>query len=229
MIKWKSLIFFILTLSIILGAFSGAVCYTYRIALKKVAEKYPEILITPKDSTVFIPDKKVIKKYIEYKDSGYSIMLPRGCNVIKRKNDPTIDIIDPHGDWEIRIREKLLRFEDTIQSSNLPENPRGDYYRLFDEIFKSTDNPILLFQKKTYLPLTTTNIKRIRTPNFFGFYIVAKEDNRRLEIYRLFDNQYWHNITVSMKNPEKSQRQVHNIIGALKNCEDTSSEEEEGS
>jgi len=203
----------------------GGIWYGYDKALAKLAEKHPEINVVPRSSANYQPDYKVVKEFKEFKDGGYSIRLPQGFEAIKDKDDPDIRLMGPKGKWEIRIQPKLLRYDESIQGSGLLNNPHGDYYVLMGEIFRATKNPVLLAQKMHYLPSTTTAIKEIKTPAFAGFYIVGKSDGRRTEIYRLFDQDYWHNVTVTIYDQDLPHGQIQNIIATLKNDEEAASPE----
>lgn len=219
MIKWKSLIYFIITILIILGAIGGLGWYGYNKVLDKLAEKHPEIRVTIDSSATYSPDYNAIKNFEEFKDGGYSIMLPKGYQVIKDKDDPDIDIVGAKDQWEIRIQPKLIRYDETIQGNSFINNPSGDYYILLREVFKSVKNPILIFQKISYLPSSTTHIKAIKTPYFFGFYIVGNEGGHRVEMYRLFDEEYWHNVIVTIYDSNFPQKRIQDMIASLRNDE----------
>ncbi len=118
--------------------------------------------------------------------------------------------------WEITISQKLLRYEDSLQSNKYMNNPKGDYYILLKTIFQATYNPILLFQKISYLPSDTTHIKSIKTPCYFGFYVVGKSGDERTEMYRLFDDEYWHNITVRVDDSKVPHQLIQNIVASIK-------------
>lgn len=223
MIKWKSLGIFFLTLFILLGLVLGAGWFGYAKALDFLYIKFPEVRVTPKNSAVYEPDDSIIKDFVEYKDSGYSIKVPKNCRVVKKRKDPTIYISDKSDVWKITVYEKLHRYEDTIKSDKYITNSEGDYYVLFDSIFKSTKDPILLFQKRMYLPSDTKHIKYIRTPAFIGFYIVGESGDYRTEYYRLFDENCWHNVAVAVDMSKVSHKFIQSIIATLKNDE---SEEE---
>lgn len=220
MINWKSLILFILTIALLLGSVTGGVWFSYNYALEKASHKFPEITITPESVAVYTPNQNVLKKYVEHREGGYSIMMPRGYKVIRHKDDPAIYLRDKNNNFEISIDEKLIRYEKSLASNGLIKNPKGDYYVLLKNVFEATVNPILLFQKINYLPSSTTHIKNIKTPNFFGFYIVSGEGDRRVEIYRLFDEYYWHNIRVSIFNPDFPHWRIQNILATLKNTDE---------
>ena len=216
MINLKSLGLFFLTLAVLLGMVTGGCLFGYGKALDFLASRHPEIKVTPKSSAVYTIDEKSMKDYVEYKDSGYSVMIPKDAHVNKVKKDPSIYIYGKDDLWEITISQKLLRFEGSLQSSKYTKNPRGDYYILLKDIFQATYNPILLFQKISYLPSDTTHIKSIKTPNYFGFYVVGKSGDERTEMYRLFDDEYWHNITVRVDDSKIPHKLIQNIVASLK-------------
>lgn len=216
MINWKSLGFFLLTLAVILGMITGGCLFGYGKALSFLASRHPEIKITPESSTVYAADKQSMKDYVEYKDSGYSVMIPKDARVDKVKKDPSIYIRGKDDLWEITISQKLLRYEESLQSNKYMKNPRGDYYILLKTIFQTTYNPILLFQKISYLPSDTTHIKSIKTPCYFGFYVVGKSGDERTEMYRLFDEEYWHNITVRVDDSKIPHQLIQNIVASVK-------------
>ena len=226
MIKWKSLGFFLITLTIIIGLLVAGGLYGYNKALGFLAARNPEIKVTPDSGAIYVADKNVIDDFIEHKDSGYSIMIPKDAKVEKKRKDPTIYIYGKDNLWEIAIHQKLIRYEDSLKSNRFIKNPKGDYYVLMNEIFKATMNPILLFQKMSYLPSNTTHIKSIKTPEFFGFYVVGKTDTRRTELYRLFDEENWHNVSVRVDDSKVSHKLIQNILATLKNDETWTGESE---
>jgi len=234
MIKWKSLILFFVTLGILLGGTGYALWLGYNEALGFLALKHPEINITPESAAIYTPDPEVARQLEEYDnpDIGYTLKLPKNYTIFQDKNDPKISFMDKDEKWEVVIYPKLQRFDDSIVSDNpladrfLP-NATGDYYILLEQIFKNTKDPILLFQKMQYLPSDATHIKKIRTPYFFGFYIVGKSGTERTEVYRLFDDEYWHNIMVYIYDGSYPHEYVQNIIASLKNLESPSAKTEE--
>ena len=222
MIKWKSLISFLLTLVIIIGGVAGASWYFYQEALDKLAQSHPEIRIIPESSATYSPNYNVVKGFKELRKDGYSIKLPPGYKLIEDKNDSALGIMDKNDKWRIRIQPKMIRFDETIQANRFIKNPSGDYYILLRETYKALENPILLFQKMSYLPSETTHIKKIKTPNFFGFYIVGERDGLRVENYQLFDELYWHNVSVTIYDENYPHWKIQNIISTLQNLEDLS-------
>ncbi len=219
MIKWRSLLFFILTIVIILGSVTGMGWYGYNMVLGKFASLHPEINVTPSGVAVYRCNEKVLKSYVEHKEKGYSIMLPPNYVCIEKRGDPSIYLRDKNDNWEIVIREKMLRYEDSLRSKQYPVNPEGDYYVLLKDIYNATKNPILLFQKLAYLPSSTVAIKEVVTPNFRGFYVVAGTGDRRVEFYNLFDKYYWHNVMVVIYNSNYPHWKIENILATLKNSD----------
>jgi len=228
MIKWKSLGIFILTLSIIFGLFAGGALYGYCKALDFLANYRPEILVTPRSGAYYTRDEKVLSNFKEHKDSGYSIMVPGDARIVKKRKDLTIYAYDKDNCWDFIVYQKLRRYDESLRSNKLLNNPRGDYYILLNSIFKTTWDPVLLFQKIAYLPSNTTHIKSIRTPRFFGYYVVGKSGDLRTEYYRLFDEQYWHNISVTVDDSKISHKVIQNMVASLKNDETWTDPDEKG-
>jgi len=220
LIKWKSLGIFFLTLFVLMGIAFGAGWFGYSKVLDFLYRKFPEVKVTPNSSTVYKPDEKIIKDFVDYKDSGYIIKIPKDCKITKKRKDPTLYISDKDDVWRITVNEKLLRYEDTLKSNKYMNNREGDYYILFDNIFNATKDPVLLFQKRMYLSKNTKHIKYIRTPAFVGFYIVGESGNYRTEYYRLFDDNYWHNVSVVVDLSKVSHKFIQSIIATLKNDPD---------
>jgi hypothetical protein len=203
-----------------MGVFTGLTAFGYNKVLHIAASLHPEIFKIPDGSTVYAESKEVSKEFTEYKDTdqGYSMKVPKGYTLFKTKEDPSITINDEQDRWEITIKEKLLRYDATIQSTGELNNPEGDYYVLLERTLKEKVNPFLLFQKITHIPSTTKEIKTIITPHFpLGFLIIAKSGNNRLEVYRMFDDSYWHNIFVTIKDPKYPHYKIETIIASLKN------------
>lgn len=227
MINWKSLGLFLLTIAVITGILSGVCLFGYGKALSYLTSRHPEIKVTPASSTVYAADEKTMKDFVEYKDNGYSVMIPKDARVEKIKKDMSIYIHDKDDLWEVTVSQKLLRYENSLQSGMFIKNPEGDYYILLKNIFQATYNPILLFQKISYLPSDTTHIKAIKTPSFFGFYIVGKSGNERTEMYRLFDEEYWHNVTVRLDDSKIPHQLIQNIVASVKTDDSPAVNEEE--
>ncbi len=227
MIKWKSLISFILTLCIIIGGVAGASWRLYQKGLDSLSRSHPGIKITPESSTTYSPNYNVVKEMEEFRGEGYSIMLPPGYSVIHDKDDPDLNLADEHEKWRIRIKPKMVRFDETIEANRFINNPSGDYYILLRETYRTLKDPILLFQKMSYLPREADSIMSIKTPHFFGYYISGKRDNIRVENYQLFDEIYWHNVSVTIFDEHYPHWKIQNIISTLQNIEDISQPGEE--
>ncbi|MFP4499015.1 MAG: hypothetical protein ACLFQV_12460 [Vulcanimicrobiota bacterium] len=217
MINWKSLSLFLLTLLIIIGILTTAGFIAYGRGIDFLSEKHPEILITPKNLATYKANPTYVETFKEYKDSNYSIMLPPGYSVFQVKDEPAINLEDPNRKWTITLDEKLLRYEESLESEKHLNNPEGDYYILLENIYSANRNPILLAQKILYLPSSATTIKNIETPHAKGFYIISEQGEKRTEIYRLFDKYFWHNITVTIHDPAYPHSKIETIIATLKN------------
>jgi hypothetical protein len=226
MSKWKSLLYFILTIVIILVIFAAGAWFGYQKALGFASMKHPEIRLTLDSSETYTPDYGKMKTYKEFKDSGYSLMLPPGYKVIKTEGDPTLTIAEKTDAWEITLQPKLMRYDETISGKNFIKNPKGDYYILLKETFRAVNDPFLLFQKLSYLPATSRKITEVKTPYFFGFHISAADEQGKTEIYRLFDEEYWHNVIVSINHPSVSLESMENILATLKNDQEITNSEE---
>jgi hypothetical protein len=228
MSRLKSLLYFILTIAIIFAIFAAGAWFGYQKALSFASKKHPEIRLTLASSETYTPDYSKMSAYKEFKDSGYSLMLPPGYKVIKQEGDPTLTIAEKTDAWEITIQPKLLRFDETISGKSFIKNPKGDYYILLKETFQAVNDPFLLFQKLSYLPTSSKKITEVKTPYFFGFHISAMEGQDKVEIYRLFDEEYWHNVIISINHPSVSIESMENILATLKNDQEITNSEETG-
>lgn len=226
MSKLKSLLYFVLTIAIIFAIFTAGAWFGYQKALGIASKKHPELRLTLQSSETYAPDYNLMKTYKEFKDSGYSLMLPPGYKVIKQEGDPTLTIAEKTDAWEIIIQPKLLRYDETISGKGFIKNPKGDYYVLLKETFQSVNDPFLLFQKLSYLPTSSKKITEVKTPYLFGFHISASEGPDKIEIYRLFDEEYWHNVVVSINHPSVSPECMENILATLKNDQEVTNSEE---
>jgi hypothetical protein len=180
----------------------------------------PHLFVTPAGAAVYVPNVKSLNEFFEFKygDQGYSIYLPEGSTVSHHKESGQLVINEKDEKWTVVIHEKMLRYDQTIQSDgSYLNNPEGDYYTLLTRIFNERFDPILLFKKAIVLSSSTTDIKTIRTPNFEGFYIISKGDPTRRETYFLFDDNYWHTVNVTIYDPDYPHWRIQNIVGSLNN------------
>jgi hypothetical protein len=233
MIYWKTLGLFVLTIFIIFGLITGVTLFGYDKALGFLFMKHPELRITPNSAAVYEPDPQVEKDFVEFKDKGFSLMIPKNAKVSKeidetaRRKDPNLYISDPGNAWEMIVGQKMLRYDDSLVSNDYIKNPDGDYYQLLNYIFHATKDPILLFQKISYLPSDAKHIKTIKTPNYVGFYIVGQSGSQRTEYYMLFDDNYWNTVTIYMDDARYPHEKIQTMVATLKNDESTASKSEE--
>lgn len=220
LIKWKSLIGFIITLVAILAVLSGGFIFAFNKVMDKIAEKHPEVNLIPSGHRVYIPDENLLKNYKEQKDRGYLVMLPADLKMIQSAKSENIEITDAKRNIEIDIQPKLYRFDDSIKSTSIINNPDGDYKILLGEIFNAKDDPLLLFQKMSYLPSGSSKIEEIQTPLHTGYIITAEDEYGRTELYKLFDNYYWHNINVYINKADYPHNVIETIISTIKNDDD---------
>ncbi|MCE1246335.1 MAG: hypothetical protein LWY06_06805 [Firmicutes bacterium] len=228
MIYWRTLGFFVLTIAIITGLITGVGLFGYDKALGFVFKKHPELKITPNSAAVYEPDPEILKDYTEIKDKYFSIMVPKNARVTTAKRkDPQLYLSDPGNAWDITVGQKLMRYDDSLVSNDYIKNPDGDYYQLLNYIFHATKDPILLFQKISYLPSDARYIKTIKTPNYSGFYIVGQSGSSRTEYYMLFDDKYWTTITVYVDDNRYPHAKIQTMLASLKNNETSDTDEEE--
>lgn len=216
MINFKSLGLFLFTLFIIIALLAGGVYVGYGKALDLLSMKHPEIKITPSGSATYQVDENLARSFVPFESRGFSLRVPKGCEIKGGPKDPGIEILSGDGSWDMLIMEKTVRYEDTIADDGYLKNPEGDYYILLSHIFGATRNPILLFQKINYLSSDARYIKSIKTPGFVGYFIVGKSGDRRTEQYMLFDQQEWFNVYVDMDEMRVPHKTLETVIAGLK-------------